>query len=176
MATLMIRSAEPADANAVARLHTASWRTAYRFILSEAYLENAHVERAQYWQTRMAAWDPAQSFLALAEQDGEAVGFACVMADAEPEHGALLDNLHVRPDIKRGGIGRRLLMQAGAWVAATRPGTPMHLTVYLANENAIGFYRRIGGIAGAPHTYRAVDNREHQVLRFVWAHPGAIGA
>jgi GNAT superfamily N-acetyltransferase len=176
MDPLSIRSAGPADADAVAALHAASWRKAYRDILSEAYLANAHVERAQYWQARMAAWDPARSFLALAERDGDALGFACVMADAEPAHGALLDNLHVRPDIKRGGIGRRLLTRAGAWVAATRPGTPLHLTVYLANENAVGFYRRMGGIASAPHAYRAVDGRDHQVLRFVWAAPDRIGA
>jgi GNAT superfamily N-acetyltransferase len=176
MGMLSIRSAGPADAPAVAALHTASWRTAYRDILSEPYLAGAHVERAQYWQARMAAWNPTSSFLALAEQDGEAVGFACVMADAEPEHGALLDNLHVRPDIKRGGIGRRLLMRAGAWVAAARAGTPMHLKVFLTNENAVGFYRRMGGIASAPHAYRAIDGREHQVLRFAWANPGAIGA
>ncbi len=176
MGVLSIRSAGPADAAAVAALHTASWRTAYRNILSEAYLADAHIERAQYWQARMAAWNPASSFLALAEQDGQALGFACVMADAEPEHGALLDNLHVRPDIKRGGIGRQLLMRAGAWVAANRPGTPLHLTVYLANENAVGFYRRMGGIASAPHAYRAVDGREHQVFRFTWVNPGAIGA
>lgn len=176
MGALSIRSAGPADAAAVAALHTASWRTAYRDILSEAYLANAHVERAQYWQARMAAWNPARSFLGLAEQDGAALGFACVMADAEPEHGALLDNLHVRPDIKRGGIGRQLLQRAGAWVAANLPSTPMHLTVYLANENAVGFYRRMGGLASAPHGYRAIDGTEHQVLRFVWASPGAIGA
>ena len=176
MGPLSIRNAGPADAEAAAALHTASWRTAYRGILSDAYLANAHVERAQYWQARMAAWNPARSFLALAEQDGAALGFACVMADAEPEHGALLDNLHVRPDAKRGGIGRRLLVRAGAWVAATLPGTPLHLTVYLANENAVGFYRRMGGIASPPHAYRAVDGTEHRVLRFVWAAPGAIGA
>lgn len=176
MGALSIRSAGQADADAVAALHTASWRTAYRDILSEAYLANAHVERAQYWQARMAAWNPARSFLGLAEQDGAALGFACVMADAEPEHGALLDNLHVRPDIKRGGIGRQLLQRAGAWVAANLPSTPMHLTVYLANENAVGFYRRMGGLTSAPHGYRAIDGTEHQVLRFVWASPGAIGA
>jgi GNAT superfamily N-acetyltransferase len=176
MGMVSIRTAGPADAEAVAALHTASWRTAYRDILSEAYLANAHVERAQYWQARMATWNPVGSFLALAEQDGQALGFACVMADAEPEHGALLDNLHVRPDIKRGGIGRQLLIRAGAWVAATLPGTAMHLTVYLANENAVGFYRRMGGIASAPHAYRAVDGRDHQVLRFVWTNPGNIGA
>lgn len=176
MSKLSISSAGPAHAGTVAALHTASWRTAYRDILSEAYLANAHVERAQYWQARMAAWNPARSFLALAEQDGDALGFACVMADAEPEHGALLDNLHVRPDVKRGGIGRQLLVRAGAWVAATLPGTAMHLTVYCANENAVGFYRRMGGVASAPHAYRAIDGTEHQVLRFVWKAPGAIGA
>ena len=68
------------------------------------------------------------------------------------------------------------MRHAGAWVAANLPGTAMHLTVYLANENAVGFYRRMGGVAGAPHAYRAVDGTEHQVLRFVWAKPGAIGA
>jgi GNAT superfamily N-acetyltransferase len=176
MDPLSIRSAGPADAQAVASLHTASWRTAYRSILSEAYLADAHVERARHWQARMAAWNPARSFLAVAERNGEALGFACVMADAEPAHGALLDNLHVRPDAKGSGIGRKLLARAGAWVAATLPGTAMHLTVYLANEGAVGFYRRMGGIAGTPFDYRSPDGAAHPILRFVWAAPDRIGA
>lgn len=176
MGEVRVRVGGPADANAVAALHAASWRSAYRDILSAAYLADADADRIRVWQARMADWNAARSFLAVAEQDGTAVGFACAMADAEPAHGVLLDNLHVRPDIKGSGIGRQLLAATGQWVAAKFPGTAMHLTVYVANENAVGFYRRMGGIAGAPFDYRSPDGVVHPILRFVWAEPGAIGA
>ena len=96
------------------------------------------------------------------------------MRDAAPEHGALLDNLHVLPGLRGAGIGRRLLTDAATWIADRFPGTPMYLTVFFANENARAFYCRMGGIASEPFDERESDGRVHRALRFVWPSPGTV--
>jgi hypothetical protein len=46
-----IRIAEPRDTNAIAELHAASWRSAYRGMFADAYLDGDVVqERRQCWR------------------------------------------------------------------------------------------------------------------------------
>ncbi len=170
-----VRPVRADDGPILADLHVRSWRSAYRGILSDAFLESGVVEeRRAVWSARMAAWNPARSFAEIAEIDGVPCGFVCVMRDIGPEHGVLLDNLHVLPGDRGGGIGRRLLADAARWVADRCPGSPMYLTVYFANENACAFYRRMGGIASEPYDEREHDGRTHRVLRFVWPKPETV--
>lgn len=170
-----VRSVRPDDGPVLADLHVASWRSAYRGILSDAFLANeVEGERRAVWTARMTDWDPARSFAEIAEIDGRPSGFVCVMRDMAPEHGALLDNLHVLPGHRGSGMGRRLLADAARWVADRFPGTPMYLTVYFANENARAFYARMGGVASEPYDEREHDGRLHRVIRFVWPKPELV--
>jgi len=86
------RAARPADGPAIAALHTASWRDAYRGLLPDAYLDTDVVaEHAALWQERFAATDAASSVVTVvAEHEGEVVGFAHSIVDDDPEHGTLL--------------------------------------------------------------------------------------
>lgn len=173
--TFAVRAIGPQDGPVIAALHAASWKDAYRGILSDEFLASEiDDERRHVWALRMSTWNPARSFGEIAEIDGMPVGFVCVMADADPAHGALLDNLHILPGSRASGLGRRLLGDAARWVAQELPGTPMHLTVYVANEGARGFYRRMGGIESAPFEEREHDGRLHRIVRFIWPDPGSI--
>lgn len=167
----------PEDGSRAAKLHAESWRTAYRGIVSDAYLDTqCQADRDAYWAKRMAAWNPARSILLFARAaNGADLGFACALLDAEPAHGVLLDNLHVRPALKRGGVGRALIAEAGRWVAATSPGTPMHLTVYRDNAIAMSFYRRMGGVEHDAGIENFKDGTSAPISRFVWSAPGKIG-
>src|SRR5262245_6784041 len=93
------RSAAAADAAAVAALHTASWRSAYRGILSEAFLDgDITANRLSLWQARLALnGDSTKMFVKLAEEDGTPIGFVCAILDEDPTWGAMIDNLHVLP-------------------------------------------------------------------------------
>jgi hypothetical protein len=52
---IVFRTATAEDSAAVAALHTASWRSAYRGMLPDRYLDVAiDDERAQLWQARLA--------------------------------------------------------------------------------------------------------------------------
>jgi ribosomal protein S18 acetylase RimI-like enzyme len=136
----VIRAASLADAALIAGLHAASWRSTYRGQLPDAYLDHeVEAERLLHWRAVLA--DPRAGDLVLLY--GE-VGFAAVRG-REPGFGALLDNLHVDPALRGGGIGAALLREVARRLAA-RGETAMHLWVFDANTRAQGFYRRHGAV------------------------------
>ena len=142
---ISIRRAGPADWAAIAAIHAASWRSAYRGIYPDSYLEEeAHLERRAYWCEAFGGMDPDLDAIFLAEEAGEAVGFACIRRKAEAA-GPLLDNLHVLPERKGGGIGRRLIAAAAAWLVEREPGAALQLVVWADNVAARRFYERLGG-------------------------------
>lgn len=137
------RPASPADADAIATLHADSWRRHYRGAYSDAFLDgDVHADRLAVWTERLGAGD-AQSHTVLAEADGDLVGFAHTVFDADPVWGALLDNLHVVHGRKRQGIGSQLLDRATA--AAGERGTGLYLWVLEQNVPARAFYEALGG-------------------------------
>jgi GNAT superfamily N-acetyltransferase len=164
----IIRPGRAADADGIAALHAESWRTAYRGLVPDDVLgAGLDAERVQFWRDRFASAQPERRTVFTALSDDTLVGFACVLADADPLHGPLLDNLHVKPGWRGHGIGARLLQESRAWSLKVAPGQPMHLWVLEGNAAARGFYRRQGGVEA--------DRRvEHQggmdivSLRCVW--------
>jgi GNAT superfamily N-acetyltransferase len=160
------------DADEIAALHIESWRSAYRGLLPDDFLAGQVVQdRVELWRRRMPAPEPHRRLVLKAVSAGALVGFACVLLDAEPGWGALLDNLHVKPALKGQGIGRRLFQEARTWVNITVPGQPMHLTVIEGNLDARRFYERLGGAVVERKIVEVVPGTELAVLRYSWA-PG----
>jgi GNAT superfamily N-acetyltransferase len=143
--TIIIRRAGADDWAAVAQVHAASWRNAYRGIYSDAYLDGPVWEdRRGFWRDALARWNPETDPVWLAEEAGRAVGFACLRISADPA-GPLLDNLHLLPERKGAGIGRRLIAAAAGWLVEKRPDAPLQLLVLEANAAARAFYAGLGG-------------------------------
>lgn len=143
---IALRRAGPGDWAEVAEIHSASWRSAYRGIYPDSYLdEEVPVERRLFWREALAAMDPELDATFLAERGGRAVGFACIRRRAEAA-GPLLDNLHVLPDRKGAGIGRRLMGAAASWLVDKEPGAALQLVVWADNAPARAFYARMGGL------------------------------
>ena len=158
------------DAEAIAVLHAESWRSAYRGLLPDEFLDGPVFEnRRALWVSRMRAPGADRRLVCKAVgDDGALLGFACVLLDAEPAWGALLDNLHVRPDLKGSGIGYALFRACREWVRSTIPGTNMHLTVLEGNERACRFYERQRGTIIARHQVEVLPGVHRPVLRYSW--------
>lgn len=77
-----------------------------------------------------------------ADRDGP--GFVAAWTTGDPGFGAYIDNLHVHPERRDAGLGRRLLGRAMRRVA-DRGETRAYLRVFDASTRAINFYRRLGG-------------------------------
>src|SRR5438309_5691153 len=60
MASLTLREATRADARAIAEIHVAAWRAAYRDLMPQSYLDSLSVEeRAPMWEKTIAQPGPA---------------------------------------------------------------------------------------------------------------------
>ena len=145
MSATVLRPMTPADADPVAALHAASWRSAYRGMLSDDYLDSGvDADRQAFWRERLQGPGTAPSFGIVAEDAaGQMIGFTYVLLHHDPVWGSLIDNLHVHPECKGGGIGRQLL-QAVATQLGPEHTQPVFLWVLDANDPAKRFYARMG--------------------------------
>jgi GNAT superfamily N-acetyltransferase len=140
-----LRPMRAQDADTVAALHATSWRSAYRGMLTDDFLDNQVVaDRQAVWRERLLGPATAPAFGIVAEDAaGQLIGFTYVLLHQDPVWGSLIDNLHVLPGHKGGGIGRRLL-QAVARELGPSHAQPAFLWVLDANEPAKRFYARMG--------------------------------
>jgi len=164
--TVRIRDAKASEVDLIADLHAISWMTAYRGLLSDEYLDNnLQQERRKHWREKMPVLTEKE-FVLVAEQNGQIVGFAAVLDQPEAGFDALVDNLHVVPDLKGLGIGVQLLNAVAARLLATGRKS-FYLTVLIGNTAAENFYLAKGG--------RPMDLKTHefggkvvQATRFLW--------
>lgn len=161
--------AGPDDARAIAVLHVKSWRSAYKDLVPDEFLAGpVEDDRASLWKSRLAVPDQARLVLKAVDQDDVMVGFTCVLRDADPAWGPLLDNLHVTPELKGRGIGALLFVASRAWSAAVAPGQPMHLWVIEGNTQARHFYDRERGEVVERQILELTAGIHVPALRYVW--------
>ena len=154
----------------IAALHAESWRSAYRGLYADEFLDGPVFEdRLCCWNERLAAPHPERRHILLATAADQYLGFACVLLDADPGWSPLLDNLHVKPAFKGHGIGGRLLAASREWIAGAAPGQPMHLWVMEGNTAARRFYERQGGTLAERSTVDHGPGTGQPVLRYVFA-------
>ena len=114
------RDTGPGDADAIAALHAESWRAHYRDILPDAYLDGeVFQERRAFWRDALRA-PRAGQLVMVATLEAALTGFVSIVRDGEPGFDAEIENLHVRPQLCGGGLGKRLLAAA----STTRSPSP----------------------------------------------------
>lgn len=138
---IQVRAARPEDAEAIARVHVASWRTTYKGIVPEEYLAGLDEgERALEWKE----WLTRPVRVYVAELDGEVVGFVGGGAIREPLAGCDGELLvfYLLERAQRRGIGTSLLRSLAAGLRAD--GFKSMAVWVLALNPAVGFYARAG--------------------------------
>ncbi|MFT6168506.1 MAG: ribosomal protein S18 acetylase RimI-like enzyme [Celeribacter sp.] len=126
----------------IAALQIASWRGAYRGLLSDAYLGQPVEDDLRAKWVGMDV--PAGDVLLVSETDGDVDGFIYVMCGKNPTY---IDNLHVSPSRKRGGIGAALMRTAATRLIALGHSA-VSLTVITDNTPAVAFYDKMRGMRG----------------------------
>jgi ribosomal protein S18 acetylase RimI-like enzyme len=172
---MVIRDATMSDVTAIAHLHAESWRSAYRGILSDDYLENhAQGDRLAVWQERFSATAPNPIFVMVAVAGAQLAGFACVFPDEDAVFGSFLDNLHVAPHLTGRGIGRQLLSEAASRLVKSGSRAGLYLWVIEQNQGARQFYERAGGLFVGSVVNSMPDGQRVVALRCHWPDPSSL--
>ena len=162
------RKAKLNEAETIAHLHAKSWQTAYRGILTDAFLDNdVFNNRLKVWTERLGKREKNR-FICVAVEKDTLKGFVCVYGNDDAQWGALIDNLHVLPDLKGQGIGKRLMQEAAKWVFEKYKKPDFYLWVYKENHASRGFYERMGGENVEEAIHENPDGTFSKVLRYAW--------
>jgi len=167
---MRFRVAIQSDAQAIASLHAASWRIAYRGLLSDEYLDgNVVSERTAMWEESFRTPSNNQ-YVVVAEVGPQIVGFACAYGDDDPHWGTLLDNLHVDDKQKRQRVGARLMAHVAAWCSSAYPNNGLYLWVLKPNVSARRFYEHLNGVNVGEDVWFPPGGGEIPKLRYAWRH------
>lgn len=172
--SVTVRPITPDDAGLIACLHAASWRSAYRGLLNEAFLEHGvDDDRLRVWTERTGALSTTE-FGFLAEVEGTSAGFIFMRAAHDRTWGSMLDNLHVLEPFRSQGTGRRLIATAMQALMDVGHEEPVWLWVFEPNTAARRVYARLGGREAERAVERAPDGAERAKWRVAWDSPQAL--
>jgi ribosomal protein S18 acetylase RimI-like enzyme len=168
------RKAKSNEAEAIAHIHAQSWQVAYRGILTDAFLDREVLEnRLKIWKERFS--HPAKNeFICVAVEKQVLKGFVCMYGNDDAQWGTLVDNLHVSPELKGQGIGKRLMVEAAKWVSKKYPNSGLYLWVYEDNHEARRFYEKMGGKNVESQIYDNADGGSANTLRYAWTDIGKL--
>ncbi|MEQ1782383.1 MAG: GNAT family N-acetyltransferase [Hyphomonadaceae bacterium] len=143
-----IRTAERADAAAIARVHATTWKEAYRGLLDSQFLDNMAERRmTSRWRTHLDRREQDLDEEVLVALIGrEVVGFAAVSASREAfaPWEAEITMVYVLKEHRGAGVGRGL-MKASADHCIRRGLFSGGLWVLRDNGGARDFYEALDG-------------------------------
>jgi ribosomal protein S18 acetylase RimI-like enzyme len=140
-----VRPAQVADAPAIAGVHVESWRSTYRGLLPDAFLDS--LDQATYSERWARILAEGSSRVYVASGGDEVVGFASGGRERAGEAGYAgeLYAIYVLREAQGRGHGRRLVE---AVVGGLRELRLPDMIVWVLRDNAgaRAFYERLGGV------------------------------
>lgn len=146
---IQFRRATLADSSALGQVQVTSWRSAFRGIAPDDYLDHqASAEnQAEDWKGILSN---DTQIVIIAENDQELMGYAWSQREEDPhaKWDAELVSMHLLPEFKRQGIGRRLFSTVAAELQK-QGCKSIFLWVLEDNHPARAFYESLGGKLGS---------------------------
>jgi ribosomal protein S18 acetylase RimI-like enzyme len=160
---MIIRDVKLTDVPAMARVHVDSWRTHYRGIMDQAFLDNLDVHaRAERWSKALSDANNPNVTL-VGEIQNKVVGFISVgpsRKDFYSGWGELLA-LYLDTGEQKKGLGR-MLFSAGETRLKQMSFSKFYLWVLKDNPTR-GFYERVGGKLGRTDSIVIGDQKLDEV-------------
>lgn len=153
---MMITLADTSDISAIAALYCRSWKTTYRGLLADDFLDAMNeAESAADWQNFLAETGCC-IYVAKADASPEnaadpsaeaacasLLGFAAVSPDHDDPSLCYLASLHVTKEAQGQGVGTALIQRVFAH--AREAGAPaLTISIVKGNENARRLYTKLG--------------------------------
>lgn len=170
---LTIRRASMMDAAEMSRIHALSWKSAYRGIVSQAYLDGI---KTDYWVSTFHKWFAQQVFVAdIMFLDDRAVGCVTYGESRDilfPGWGEIV-SLYLLPDHYRRGYGQKLLAHALERLKADGYRS-CYLWVLAGNANARSFYEKNGFAWTGEEGEIEIMDEKLADLRYIYIFEGCL--
>ncbi|WP_028402099.1 GNAT family N-acetyltransferase [Ectobacillus panaciterrae] len=139
-----IRKASKEDIKGVSRVYVDSWRTTYRGLVPDDYLDELSYEDAEKrWIDFLN--NENEPFIYVAINDtGKIIGFASGKSIVEKNFDGELYSLYLLQECRGLGVGRQLV-SAVAKHFKEKGIYSMMVWVMKQNKSGLGFYERMGG-------------------------------
>jgi ribosomal protein S18 acetylase RimI-like enzyme len=154
MSTILIevRRAKPSDATAIAATHDEAWRTAYQGVIPGPELDKLINRRGPTWWENAISRGSRIAILVFGDTVAGYANYGRNRARSLYYDGEIYE-LYLRPEFQGLGFGRKLFQAARRDLGQSGMSS---LVVWALsdNENAVGFYRNLGGRAVARSSER----------------------
>ncbi|MCL6517781.1 MAG: GNAT family N-acetyltransferase, partial [Alicyclobacillus sp.] len=141
-----IRTATNTDCAAVAKVHVDSWRTTYRGIVPDHFLDGmSYTTSEARWKKRFERSSTKYAMFVAEDESGKIIGFADGGPErsGDPQYDGELYAIYLLQDYQRQGVGRELLVRVAQHLA--RGGFRAMLVRVLAENPFRRFYESMGG-------------------------------
>lgn len=145
---MLIRYATPADAAAIARIQVDTWRTTYRGIVPDSYLDRMDYDlQSQRIDGFFGDTNPGTFGFVAETPDNGLIGFAFGGPERSGDliYRGEMSAIYVLADYQSRGAGRRLT--AAVAERLLEMGLPSMLVWVLSQNRFRGFYEALGGVA-----------------------------
>ncbi len=144
----MSRQATPQDARAIAEVHVDAWRSTYKGIVSDEFLENLSYEkRESQWKARFSDGNNAPLVHVVENEYSNVVGFAACGPGRtkELDFDGEIYAIYIAQQHQRKGYGRELIK---ASVSALADSGINSMAIWVLEENLPSrrFYESMGGV------------------------------
>ena len=166
MNEIKIRKATLDDVEAISTIKVEGWQSAYKNIISDEYLNNMSIQRTIEKNTKNFDRYP----FIVAEHDNEVVGFCGYdfgnIEELDNNADCELRGIYVKPDMKRNGIGRKLINYVKKeFLKANKE--QMILWCLKENYPSRKFYESMGGVAGKCKTSE-FGGKEYEIISYLF--------
>ncbi len=166
---IVIRPAQIQDAPKIARVHIESWKTTYRGIVPDAFLESLDpATRAKQFAEELIAASPDRFIFVGEDERRELVGFVSGGKERkglEPGTGELYA-IYLLKERQRQGNGKRLLKACSDELKRRGYGK---MVLFTMEENAYkGFYESVGGVLEPCDQGVEIGGQQFKLLKYAW--------
>lgn len=143
---MKIRIATQNDIDSITKVHIDSWRSTYKEILPNEYLNNLSYEsRKNNWKRRLFS-NEFEEFMFVAEnENNEVIGFSSgCPTNSNSEYNGILYTMYILEDYQKKGIGKLLFNNI---VDKFKSLGVQSFILWVFNDNsATKFYEHMGGL------------------------------
>lgn len=171
-----IRHANEQDAAGIANVHVNSWKTTYKGIVEDRFLENlSAADRIEGWRRKLANMPEDEQLQVIADEDGKVYGFMSYGMEREQkisDEGELYA-IYLLKEIQGMGWGRELFARLKEFLQ--KNGYRSLLVWVLEGNSAEHFYKHMGGQERRRKEI-VIGGKTHTEVALLWSSIDRIGS